>query len=304
MVGVRHPVRVHTFDFRSGDGTRVVGWRNSSPDGVPVVIANGLGTPPSAWPTITADDSGFDVTTWYYRGTGGGDRPADPTRITVDDHVADMLAVMDHQGIDRALVACWSIGVNVGFQFAEHHPDRVAGILAVAGVPGGTFEAMGGPLPLPRRVRGRAGRSAAGLFSRVGPAIGKLATTVPLTATTARVITSSGFVGRAARPHLLATLEEFRTHDFRYYFSLAKAAESHDSMDLSFVQCPATMVAGRRDLITSVKAIVRAAEQIPHARVRTLPGTHFLPLEQPEEMHRLLTELAEHTGLAAAEPRR
>lgn len=296
---VRHPFPVSTFDFHSADGTRVRGWRNDA-SGVPVVIANGLGTPPAAWPAVIAPDSGFDVTTWYYRGTGGGDRPADPSHIGIDDHVADMLAVMDHAGVARALVACWSIGVNVGFQFAEHHPDRVAGILAVAGVPGGTFEAMGGPLPLPRRMRRRAGRTAAGLFSRWGPALTKLATTVPMTDRTARVITSTGFVGRAARPHLVAALEEFRTHDFRYYFRLAQAAESHDAMDLAFVQCPVTLVAGRRDLITSVKAMVRAAEQIPHARVRTLPGTHFLPLERPEEMKELLTELAEHTGMSGA----
>jgi pimeloyl-ACP methyl ester carboxylesterase len=285
-----------TFDFHSADGTRVRGWRNDAA-GIPVVISNGLGTPPSAWPTVVAPDSGFDAATWYYRGTGGGDRPVDPTHIGVDDHVADMLALMDHLEIERALVACWSIGVNVGFQFAEHYPERVAGILGVAGVPGGTFEAMGGPLPLPRRVRRRAGRSAAGLFARCGPALTKLANTVPMNSTTARVITSTGFVGKAARPHIVATLEEFRTHDFRYYFRLAQAAEAHDPMDLSFVQCPVTLVAGRRDLITSVKAMVRAAEQIPHARVRTLPGTHFLPIEQPEEMHRLLLELADHTGM-------
>jgi pimeloyl-ACP methyl ester carboxylesterase len=287
-----------TFDFHSADGTRVVGWRNDAEGAVPVVISNGLGTPPSAWPTITAPDSGFDVATWYYRGTGGGDRPADPSHIGVDDHVADMLALMDHLGIERALVACWSIGVNVGFQFAEHYPDRVAGILGVAGVPGGTFEAMGGPLPLPRRLRRRAGRSAAGLLAACGPALTKLANTVPMTPTTARVITSTGFVGKAARPHIVATLEEFKTHDFRYYFRLAQAAEAHDPMDLSFVQCPVTLVAGRRDMITTVKAMVRAAEQIPHARVRTVAGTHFLPLERPDELHQLLVELADHTGMS------
>jgi pimeloyl-ACP methyl ester carboxylesterase len=132
------------FDFAGADGTTIRGWSNDAVSGVPVVVANGLGTPPAAWPALVPRDSGYDVSTWYYRGTGGSERPADPARITVADHVGDLLALMDARSVDRALVLCWSIGVNVAFELAERHPDRVAGLLAVAGVPGGTFGAMSG----------------------------------------------------------------------------------------------------------------------------------------------------------------
>src|SRR2546425_11049456 len=64
-----------------------------------------------------------------------------------------MVALMGHQGIDRALVASWLIGVNIAIEMCHRHPERVAGILAVAGVPGGTFSTMGGPLRIPRRMR-------------------------------------------------------------------------------------------------------------------------------------------------------
>ena len=50
-------------------------------------------------------------------------------------------------------MAAWSIGVNVAFELAQRHPERVAGLMAVAGVPGGTFATMGGPLRVPRRLR-------------------------------------------------------------------------------------------------------------------------------------------------------
>ena len=134
----------------SGDGTKVVGWRNDG-DGPPVLICNGLGTPPSAWPAVIAPEPRLRVATWYYRGTAGGDRPADPTRITVQDHVDDALALLDHpKASTSAVLACWSLGVNVGFELAPQHPDRVAGVLAVAGVPGGTFQSIGGPLRVPR----------------------------------------------------------------------------------------------------------------------------------------------------------
>lgn len=292
-----------SFDVRSGDGTRIVGWRNDvdDPQATPVVISNGLGTPPAAWPTIVRPDSGFRVVTWYYRGTGGGDRPADESRVRVEDHVEDMLALLDHEGIDRAYVACWSLGVNVAFEFARAHPDRVAGIMAVAGVPGGTFGAMFGLLRLPHRLRHSMGLRAARLGRRIGPQLTWLSQHIPLNRATARVINHSGFVLPAATPErLIPALEEFREHDFRWYFTIAVAAAEHEPMDLSFVQVPVTLVAGRYDVLTSMHDMVEAATQIPHAEVHVLPGSHFLPLEFPDELAAELRRLVARTDSPVA----
>ena len=293
------------FTFVSGDGTRVVGWRNHEDDdrGIPVVISNGLGTPPAAWPTIIRPDNGLRVVTWYYRGTGGGQRPADESRITVHDHVEDLLALMDHEGIDRALVACWSLGVNVGFEFARAHPDRVAGLMAVAGVPGGTFGAMFGPLRVPRPFRHDLGVAAARLGRRIGPQLTWLAGRIPLNRATALAINHSGFVLPAATPErLIPALEEFRTHDFGWYFSIAIAAADHEPMDLDFVEVPVTLVAGKYDVLTSMYDMVDAASRIPHAELHLLPGSHFLPLEYPDELATELHRLAERTDLTVRQP--
>jgi pimeloyl-ACP methyl ester carboxylesterase len=292
------------FDFTSSDGTRVTGWRSETDadgaaHGLPVVISNGLGTSPAAWPTIVRPDSGFRVATWYYRGTGGGARPRDLARIRVEDHVEDMLALMDHEGIDRALVACWSLGVNVGFEFARAHPERVAGLIAVAGVPGGTFRAMFGPLRVPRRFRHDLGVAAARLGRRIGPQLSWVSAHIPLNRVTASVINHSGFVLPAAKAdRLIPALQEFRAHDFRWYFSLAVAAAEHEPMDLAFVQVPVTLVAGRYDVLTSMHDMVEAASLIPHAELHLLPGSHFLPLEFPDELALEVIRLAERTDLA------
>ena len=289
------------FDFSSADGTRVVGWRNDGPaDGTapPVVISNGLGTAPAAWPAVIDDNSGFRAVTWYYRGTGGGDRPADETRVRIEDHAADLLALLDHEGIDRALIACWSIGVNVAFEFAREHPERVAGLLAVAGVPGGTFRAMFGPLRVPRRFRHDLGVAAARLGRTLGPQLSWVSRHIPLNRATATMISHSGFVLPGAKPdRLIPALEEFREHDFRWYFTLAVAAADHHPMDLSFVHVPVTLVAGRYDVLTSMHDMVEAAAQIPHAELHLLPGSHFLPLEFPDELAEELRRLAARANL-------
>jgi len=45
---------------------------------------------------------------------------------------------MDSYGIDRAVVIGWSAGVNIAFEAAVRDQGRIAGVLAVGGVPGGT----------------------------------------------------------------------------------------------------------------------------------------------------------------------
>jgi pimeloyl-ACP methyl ester carboxylesterase len=171
--------------------------------------------------------------------------------------------------------------------------------MAVAGVPGGTFRAMFGPLSVPRRFRHGLGVAAARLGRRLGPQLSWLSAHIPLNAATANVINHSGFVLPAATPdRLIPALEEFRQHDFRWYFSLAIAASEHAPMDLAFVKVPVTLVAGRYDMLTSMHDMVEAASRIPHAELHLLPGSHFLPLEYPDELAAELVRLAERTGLS------
>lgn len=288
-----------SFDFVSPDGTRLRGWANDA-EGLPLVIANGLGTIPEAWPALVAPDSGYDTVTWYHRGTFGSQRPRDRSRVRIEDHVDDMVALMDARGIERALVACWSIGVNVGFEMTQRHPERIAGLLAVAGVPGGTFATMGGPLHIPRWLRRPLATRTAKVSRLAGPALTWLAPKLPLDSRTAWLLSHSGFMLPGADPELLITmLREFVQQDWRWYLDLAVAASEHSPMDLAFVECPVTLVAGRHDVLTSMHDVIDAAARIPHAQITVLPGSHFLPLEHSDLVHTALDELARRSTLGS-----
>ncbi len=113
-----------------------------------MLLSNGLGTNPHAWPSLLKPDCGVRVISWNHRGTGGSARPADD-RVDLDAFVEDAVAVMDDAGVTTATVASWSAGVTVAFELAGRYPERVNGILAVAGVPGNTFATMLAPIKVP-----------------------------------------------------------------------------------------------------------------------------------------------------------
>ena len=273
------------------DGTRLRTWSNGG-DGVPLVICNGLGSPPAAWPRLTDADSGFHAVSWWHRGLGGSERPDDPTHIRVEDHAADLEAVMDAAGLARAVLLGWSIGVNVAFEFARAHPDRVAGILGVGGIPGASFQAFGPP-GAPGAMRETAGRTGAWMLRLVGPPAAALASSALDTAVTlgAADVPAVPDVGAAAD-----VARHFTEHPWSWYSHLLLAAADHPAMDTSFVSFPVTLVGGSLDVSATPGDMAAVAATIPQGEFVPLLGTHFLPLEQPDRLHEEVVRLAERAG--------
>jgi pimeloyl-ACP methyl ester carboxylesterase len=289
---------VGSFTFTSADGTEIAGWCNGATSGVPVVISNGCGCTPEAWPGLLDPDCGFQASTFYYRGTFGSARPANRRRIRVADHADDLLALIDHEGHERPLIAAWSLGVNIAFELAERHPDRVGGILAVAGVPGGLFLAVFGPLGVPRPLRTPGAVMGTRLGGVLGPAVSFLAHRAPVNGLTARIVNHSGLILPAAQPALLGQLlVPFLQQDFRWWAQLAGAGGEHQRLTLTEVEAPVAFVGGRYDVLVSWRHVARAASLVPDGRLDLLPGSHFLPLEFPEVCRQRLLDLADRAGL-------
>jgi pimeloyl-ACP methyl ester carboxylesterase/predicted glycosyltransferase len=66
------------------------------------------------------------------RGNGRSDRPAGPAAYTIDQDVADLLAVLDVTRTPRVVVVGHSGGARRALALAAAHPDRVAGVVAIA----------------------------------------------------------------------------------------------------------------------------------------------------------------------------
>ena len=87
------------YDVTSADGTRLRAWTNDA-DGPTVLLCNGLGTNPYAWPALLRSDCGVRVISWNHRGVGGSDRPVDRNRVDVTAMVEDAVAVLDDAEVD------------------------------------------------------------------------------------------------------------------------------------------------------------------------------------------------------------
>jgi pimeloyl-ACP methyl ester carboxylesterase len=234
------------------------------------------------------------VVTWYQRGLGGSQRPADRSRVRVEDHTDDARAVLDAFDMPSATLVGWSLGVNVAFEVALEDPERVDGVLAVAGVPGGSYSSLFATAGVPRRLRPPLGRLGSRLLPVVGPLLPLVLASLPPWHELLWPPAARGPAHEAAHPGLLrAVLHEFAQHDWRWYRHLVVALEEHAPLDVSAVRAPVTFLAGRYDSFVDVADVRRAAREVPCGRLRVLPGTHFVPLQYPgvmaEELRRLAT---------------
>jgi pimeloyl-ACP methyl ester carboxylesterase len=285
------------YDVVSADGTRLRAWTNDPDcllDGPTVVLCNGLGTNPWTAPALLDPECGVRVVSWNHRGTGGSDRPADPRHVGIDAFVEDAIAVMDHAGIDRAVLMGWSMGVNTMFELVLHHPERVSGLFAVAGVPGDTFGTMLAPLHLPRVVNRVTTVNAARMMKLAGRLLTPVAARLPIGRRAVALVSHSGFMLPVADPVVTArAIAEFLTTPVDWYFHLALRTSQHKRVSLSKVAVPTTFVAGSYDILAGARDIASAAARIEGATYVELPGSHFLGLERPDEVHALLLELLE-----------
>ncbi len=288
-------VRFHKVT--SADGTVVEAWSNTA-EGPTVLICNGLGTNPYAWPELLDPDCGLRVISWNHRGVGRSARPEDPSRVGVDAFVEDAIAVLDDAGVERCVVAGWSLGVNTAFELAVRHPERVSGLFAVAGVPGGTFASMGAPLMIPRPLREPISVNAARLMKLGGPLLTPVARRIPMGPVTTTALRFSGFMFPTARPaEVRRAVREFLTTPMDWYGHLAVSASTHRRVSLSAIGVPATFVSGRWDLLASHRDMRTAAARIDGATYVELFGTHFLTMERPKAVVQLLHELVDRTDL-------
>jgi pimeloyl-ACP methyl ester carboxylesterase len=184
----------------------------------------------------------------------------------------------------------------VAFELALERPDRVRGLLAVAGVPGGSYASLFAPLGVPRPARTTLGRLGSRMLPVVGPLLPVLLASLPPVEDLLHPGAVRGTAREAAHAGALGTvLREFSRHDWNWFRHCADAIAEHAPLDVTGVRCPVTLLAGRFDSLVDVADMRATARALPDARFRELLGTHFVPLQYPEMMTAELRALEERS---------
>ncbi|MET9604882.1 alpha/beta hydrolase [Streptomyces sp. NPDC006512] len=240
--------------------------------GPAVVLLHGLAGHAGEWDaTASRLSPDFRVVALDQRGHGASERrPRDLSRAA---YVADVVTVLEELGLSRPVLVGQSMGGNTAMLTAAAHPGLIRGLVLVEAGPGGSgpdVPAMIGgwldswPLPFPSREAavlflggGRVGEGwASGLVERDG-----------------------GWWPRFDRDVMVD--------------SLAENARGPFWNEWATVGCPTLAVLGQSGIIPP-----READDMLRRRPDTLavsvPGTgHDVHLEQPDVLHRLLTEFLE-----------
>jgi pimeloyl-ACP methyl ester carboxylesterase len=161
--------------YATGSGVRIHYEVEGS--GVPLVLHPGFAGSLADWYSagyVDALKGQYTLVLMDQRGHGASGKPHETARYTIDQRVADILAVLDALGIDRAHFLGYSAGGNFGFYLGAWAPYRCLSLALGAGTPFGaepnvawaklldqgmeTFIAEGieralGPLPADVRAR-------------------------------------------------------------------------------------------------------------------------------------------------------
>lgn len=105
--------------------------------GTPLILTHGFGATTRMWdpnlPELSADRP---VLVHDLRGHGRSDSPEDPALYGEDVAVADIEALLDFAGWDRAVIGGMSLGGYLTLAFHRVHPGRCAALLLVDTGPG------------------------------------------------------------------------------------------------------------------------------------------------------------------------
>ncbi len=122
------------ISYQRFDGASPIG---TAGNGVPLLLTHGFGASARMWdPNVATLAADRPVITWDMRGHGRSDCPADQAEYTQDACVADMAAVLDAAGAERAAVGGLSLGGYLSLAFWLAWPQRVAALLLFDTGPG------------------------------------------------------------------------------------------------------------------------------------------------------------------------
>ncbi|MEZ4460053.1 MAG: alpha/beta hydrolase [bacterium] len=262
------------------DGTRL--WWGSVGSGPPVILCDGFACDGFIWPYVIDDfHEHLRLVRWHYRGHGNSEKPRRKGIVHVEDFCHDLADVLDHLGIESAVLAGHSMGVQVILQFFDLYPQRVKALIPICGTykrPLDTFhnhDRLAQLLPYLDKVVDFAPERLQTLWQTLTPS----PVTFHIAARTSEI--NSKFVRKQDfQPYL----EHVANMDLRVFMRMLKGLSEHSAEAiLPHINVPTFIIAGEFDSFTPTSRSYEMNEAIAHSELLVVPGgTHVAPVELPD----------------------
>jgi 3-oxoadipate enol-lactonase len=259
--------------IRGAVGTTGIAYRVDGPSTAPaIVLLNSLGTTHGMWEWQLPALRDWRVVRYEHSGHGESELRAGI--VSMEALGDDLMALMDHVGVERAVLCGCSMGGLLALRAAATQPDRVLGVvLANTGARVGTFEGW--------NARISAVRDGGMAAIRDG---------------VVRRFLSDGF--RGAHPEVVANIEAMLDGvDPHGYASVCEALRDADFRPLvPLVRVPTLVVAGAFDESTPPALGEALHAGIEGSRLEVLPTAHLSMVELPGAFNAVLLGFLDRLG--------
>ncbi|GAB4304581.1 MAG: alpha/beta fold hydrolase [Myxococcota bacterium] len=265
-------------------------------EGPPVILTNGIGGRWQAWYFVIKHfHSRFRFISWDYRGMYKSEPPEDPEAVTVAHQCEDLKDMLDHFDIKEAIFIGWSMGVQVNFEFYRYFPEMMRAIIVFDGAYGLPFETALN-LPFSTRIL-KAFFSFVEKKSELSEEFMGLFYKLPFLFDAVKLI---GLIAPSCSREIFVEMAGgFKYMNMDMMAKTMQKLAVHDAYDvLSAIRVPVMIIIGSKDLMTPVTIARQMEQQIPDATLHIIEGgTHYTPVEFPEDVNRFLEEFIERYKL-------
>ncbi len=246
--------------------------------GLPVIVfSNSLGTDFRIWDDVAGQlRDRFNMVFYDKRGHGLSD--IGPTPYAMSDHAADLIALLEHLRVPRAVICGLSVGGLIAQAVYHARPDLVAALVLCDTAAKISSEELWNA-----RIKTVTEQ---GIEPIAGPILERWFSAAY------RSEDNPSF--RAYRNMLVRTTAQG-------YASTGIAIRDADyTAQASAIAVPVLCVVGEHDGATSPELVRATAQRIPGARFEIIAGAGHLPnIERPNELARLMLAFLNENGLAA-----
>src|SRR5438105_7024417 len=281
----------------SFDGTHLA-YTIKGDSGPVVALCAGFCCPDTCWRYLApALARKYRVLIWNYRGMGVSGMPREPgyrarnysvEDFTVEKYAEDLKAILDHEGIDEAILLGHSMGTQVALEAYRLIPNRILALVSITGPFASAITSLYNTTIAPRLF------PAGILLARsVARPVWRLLFKSPFTHSLA---VQFGALGPKTK---LEDMQPYYEHlselDPQMILKAAQAMHAHSAEDLlRKVKVPTLVIVGERDNFVPPWLGHVMTSRIPVAEMLVVPGgTHGTIVEEPKLVNKAVLDFLE-----------